>query len=138
MSFVMVPCPEEFLPDLQAGVMAMAMAGSGWQDHQIADFVADLDDRGRILVQAVATAAVQQDRVAYTSVAALLETDVGSALGLVTEINDWCDRERLPLPIITHTQRSTGSDGEAVAVPVLSLLPLVAKRVLAAMGSDQR
>lgn len=135
MSHVLVPCPEEYVTELTAGLMRLAMGASGWDDGSIASFVSGLDEPEKQLVQAVATAAVNEDRVRYRSVATLLGVDVGAILDLVTDVNDRCRRQGFPMPLITDTRLIPGDEGVQVPTPVLAIVRPVAERILAYSSS---
>lgn len=134
MTHVMVPCPEEHVPELKAGLMRLAFGNAGWNDERIGHFADDLAPEERELVRLVAQRTADHDHLTYREAAAHLGIDVGDVLDIVTDINDRCREANRPLPLVTDTAAVQGPDGQARPSPVLVVMPAIAARLLAATG----
>lgn len=134
MSYVMVPCPEELLGEVRLGLLRFALGISEEQMADFADHVANLEGPARQLLVVVATPSVDDQRVSYRDVAQQLDLQVGEVLELVSEVNAAMERAQLPGPLITETQTRTDAEGGETAMPVLVMLPFLAKVVLTTDG----
>jgi hypothetical protein len=138
MSYVMVPCPEEFADEVRLGLLRLTLGISEDQMVGFTDHVASLEGPELDLLVAVATTSVEDQRVPFRDVAQQLEIEVGDVLELATEVNAACLRADLPGPLITETQTRTDADGEETARPVLVMLPFLARAVLDADRRSRR
>ncbi len=128
-----MPVPEEHVDEVRAGLMRLSLGMAGWDDDSLAALLGgleELDPRAAVLVEEVARASADHDRVSYRDAARLLDAEVGDVLQLVTELNDWCRRNGVPALLITDTSSATAEGGAPVAIPVLVVVPPVARRLL--------
>lgn len=132
---VMVPCPEEHVPEFTIAMMRLTMGMAGWDAGAVETFVGGLQGRPRELVLLLAGAAAEHERVPYREVARLLDMDPADVLDLVTEVNEGCRRASFPMPLMTDTHVAPSPSGEPQAVPVLTLVPIVARKILAAAAA---
>lgn len=126
---VMIPCPEEHVPELTLIIMRMSMGMGIWAGDAVPPFVASLAADGRRLVDEVARRAVGTERLPYSAAATILGVTVGEVLDLVTDVNDQCIRAGLTPLLITDTARQERGD-TTIALPVLAMVRPVAERIL--------
>lgn len=139
MPHIEVPCPEEYLAEVTSGLMRIQLGMGGWNDDTVAAFLDQLDDDlERPLVEAVAKASMAYDRLPYRVAAQKLETDVGTILDLVVDINDRCRRTGWPLPLLTETLSEELADGAVRTAPVLVIVRPVAVMIEAASDGDHQ
>jgi hypothetical protein len=129
MGHVMVPCPEEHIEELRVELLRLTLGLGGWSNETAEALLDSLEGDDERLVLAVARAAAEYDRLPYEAAAAHLNTDVGSVLQRMTQINVRCARAGWPMPLLTDTDFGD-PQGPGEPRAVLTMIRLVALKLL--------
>lgn len=134
MEHVMVPVPEEHVPEFRQAMLRLTLGQLGWDAEQVGRVVPMLDDRSLAVLVQVARSSLENVALPYRHIAVEVGIDVGEVLDIVTEVNDVFRRASLPLPLITDTRSQQEADGSVSTTPTLAMVAAAAAMVLDATG----
>ena len=138
MPYVMVPVPEEHVPEIMAAVLRVSRRAEleDWDAESVDTYFRGLDEPSKALLSVIARSVVAEKPMSQVNVADALELSQREVLGIMREANDEAGRQSRPPVLINHEKTETLPNGRTRTVSVISTSNELAIHIRAAEKAE--